>query len=103
MGNFSAEVLTSPIPVLVNFGAPWCGLCKMIQPILNRYEKEWQGEIKLVHVNADHNLKLANTYRITSLPTLILFEKGQVIQRIEGFANREDLYQILDRLSLTSV
>ena len=76
--TFTQEVLESPIPVLVNFWAPWCGLCKLINPQLQKFQSQWGPNVKLVGINADSNFKLANTYRLTSLPTLILFEGGQI-------------------------
>ena len=74
--NFKEQVLTSSIPVLVNFGAPWCGLCKVIQPTLIQFHDRWDEQIKLVDINADNNLKIASSYRLKTLPTLILFTNG---------------------------
>ena len=92
---FDKNVLQASEPVLVHFWAPWCGLCKMINPLLNKFHSQWEGQLHLVGINADDNFKLANTYRLTNLPTLILFEQGSVICRIEGFQGREDLYRTL--------
>ncbi|MCA1991176.1 MAG: thioredoxin fold domain-containing protein [Coleofasciculus sp. S288] len=100
--TFSREVLESPTPVLVDFWAPWCGLCRLIHPLVMEFQLEWGEPIKLVRVNADENLKLANTYRLKSLPTLILFEDGQVIQRLENFQGREDLRRALQTLMVKS-
>jgi thioredoxin 1 len=97
--NFREEVLTSSIPVLVNFGAPWCGLCKAIEPTLIQFRDRWDDRIKLVNINADDNLTLASTYKLTSLPTLILFTNGRISNRLEGFRGREDLRDSLDQMT----
>ncbi|MBD2693868.1 thioredoxin family protein [Anabaena catenula] len=98
--TFTQEVLESPIPVLVNFEAPWCGLCRIIHPLLLQFQAQCGDEIKLVGVNADQNFKLSTTYRLKSLPTLLLIEKGIVRQRLEGFRSRDDLRQALEEIKL---
>ncbi|TVP64450.1 MAG: thioredoxin [Nodularia sp. (in: Bacteria)] len=99
--TFTQEVLQSPIPVLVNFEAPWCGLCRIIHPLLLQFNAQCGDKIKLVGVNADDNFKLANTYRLTSLPTLLLVENGMIRHRLEGFRGKEDLRLALEEIKLT--
>ncbi|WP_199332083.1 thioredoxin family protein [Anabaena lutea] len=96
--TFTKNVLESPIPVLVIFTAPWCGLCKIIHPLLLQFQVQCSDRIKLVEINAEQNFKLSNTYRLKSLPTLLLIENGIVKQRLEEFRSREDL-----RLALESI
>lgn len=97
---FTQEVLESPTPVLVHFWAPWCGLCRLINPLLMRHQAEWGEKFKVVGFNADASLKLANAYRLTTLPTLILFEEGKVRHRLDGFHGRDDLSLALEAMTL---
>jgi thioredoxin 1 len=99
--TFTKEVLESSVPVLVNFEAPWCGLCRIIHPLLSQFQTQCGNELKLVGVNADQNFKLSNTYRLKSLPTLLLIEKGIVKQKLEGFRSRDDLRSALEEIKLT--
>ncbi|MDJ1173757.1 thioredoxin family protein [Roseofilum capinflatum] len=93
---FNHEVLDAQTPVLVNFWAPWCGICRLLNPVLSRFQTEWGQTLKVVSINADQSLKLANAYRLRTLPTVILFNQGRVQNRIEGFHSAEDLYRQLE-------
>lgn len=101
--TFTQEVLESPTPVIVHFWAPWCGLCRLINPLLMRYKSEWGEQVKLVGINADQSLKLANTYRLKTLPTIIVFQGGKVVHRLEGFQGRDDLRRALEKLMVNSL
>ncbi|MEG4805064.1 thioredoxin domain-containing protein [Microcoleus sp. ARI1-B5] len=100
--TFAQEVFQASTPVLVHFWAPWCGLCRAIDPTLATFEAQWAGKVKLLGVNADQSLKLANTYRLTSLPTLILFEGDRVLFRFEQYQGREELRRTLDSWMLAA-
>ncbi len=93
--SFAQEVLEAPGLVLVNFWAPWCGLCRLIDPLLNKLRSDWGESVKLVNVNADSNLKLATHYRLTTLPTVILFQDGRPIFRLDHFEGKEDFLRHL--------
>jgi thioredoxin 1 len=88
--TFKQEVLGSATPVLVNFWAPWCGVCRMVNPMLSELQAEWGGQIKLVSVNADENLRLSSIHKLTTLPTVMLFDQGKVICRLDQFKGRDD-------------
>jgi len=82
--NFDKEVLQSTGKVLVDFWAPWCGPCRMQTPILEKIASSGETSTKIVKVNTDENVPVAQKYGIMSIPTLILFENGQEIARFEG-------------------
>jgi len=89
--NFSDEVLASTMPVLINFWAPWCGLCRIVNPLLVKLQSDCGGQVKLVSINADDNLKLATAYRLTTLPTLLLLEQGTVLHRFDNFHSSDEI------------
>jgi thioredoxin 1 len=96
--NFSQEVLDSSIPVLVSFWAPWCSVCRIVNPFLQRFQAELDTPVKIVSINADDNFRLSNSYRLTTLPTLLLFDEGKVIQRLDRFHSRDDLRLAAEQL-----
>lgn len=96
--NFERVVLASPVPVLVHFWAPWCGLCRRVTPMLNRFQQEWSSQVRVLDINADENLKLANLYRLQTLPTLLFLDRGKVVHRFDVVRNRDELMRSLDLL-----
>ncbi|MEB3292033.1 MAG: thioredoxin domain-containing protein [Synechococcales bacterium] len=88
--KFTQEVLNSDAPVLVHFWAPWCGLCRLIEPALHHVLQESGSSLKLVGINADENLRLASSYHITNLPTVLLFQGGKVLDRIDTIPSQRD-------------
>jgi thioredoxin 1 len=96
--DFKNEVLQSSTPVLVHFWAPWCGLCRLVEPMLSRAVNESREQLKLVGINADDNLRLASNYRITNLPTVMLFQEGKLLHRFDRFDRKEDLLPLVQNL-----
>lgn len=87
--NFQKEVLESPEPVLVEFGADWCGACDMLAPILERLREEFNGQIKIARLDVDAGERLVKEYGIRDIPTLALFKNGQVVDEIIGVVPRQ--------------
>ncbi|HJS30323.1 MAG TPA: thioredoxin [Anaerolineales bacterium] len=94
--TFQAEVLDSPEPVLVDFGAVWCHPCKMLKPIVHELAVEWGEAVKIVELDVDYAPEIAIKYQILGVPTLMLFIDGEVRERLTGFQPKD---RIASRLS----
>jgi len=94
--NFEAEVLKSDVPVLLDFWATWCGPCKMIAPILSEIAEEYEGKVKVGKVDIDSEMDLAVRYKIVSIPTIILFENGEVKEISVGYKSKGELLKMIN-------
>lgn len=95
--DFSAKVLQSDKPVLVDFWAPWCGPCKMAAPVLEELSKDYEGKLQVVKINVDENQQVSEQYGIMSIPTTVLFKGGKELDRHIGFAGKGPFEELIKK------
>ena len=94
--DFEKEVLQSEIPAVVDFYADWCGPCRMVSPVIEALSKQYSGKVKFVKLDTDANQDLAIKYQVMSIPTVMVFKRGQVIERFVGAAPASFYKQKID-------
>jgi len=96
--DFKSEVVESDTPVLVDFWAEWCGPCKVIAPVVEELADDYEGKIKFGKVNVDDHNMIASEYGVRSIPTLLVFKNGSVVNQIVGAVPKEKITTILDKV-----
>jgi thioredoxin 1 len=94
--EFGDKVLKSPIPVLVDFWAPWCGPCKAMLPIIDELTAQYDGKLSVVKMNVDENTDVPGKYNVMSIPTFLLVKGGEVVESFVGTKSKEDMQKKID-------
>jgi thioredoxin 1 len=95
--NFGEDVINSSTPVVVDFWAPWCGPCKMLGPVIEEVSEELSGKVEFFKLNVDDNGDIAQQYKVSSIPTVIVFKGGEVVDKMVGFRPKADIVKLVSK------
>lgn len=96
--NFEQEVIKNDLPVLVDFWAEWCGPCRMTGPIVDEFATEYEGKMKVGKVNVDEYQNLAGKYNVMSIPTILIFNKGEAVKTLIGYMPKENFEKEIEQV-----
>lgn len=94
--NFESEVLGADVPVLVDFWAVWCGPCKMVSPLIDELAQDYEGKAKVCKVNVDEQMPLAEKFKVMTIPTIIVFKNGEIVEKSVGAKPKGDFAQLIE-------
>jgi len=97
-GNFEVEVIKSRLPVLLDCWAPWCGPCRIVAPTIEQLARKYAGRVKVAKLNTDENPEITSSYGILSIPTLLVFKEGKLVDRMVGAIPKGEIERRLSRV-----
>lgn len=95
--NFESEVLKAEVPVMVDFWASWCGPCKMVSPLIDELADEFAGKAKVGKINVDEQMELAERYKVMTIPTIMIFKNGEIVDKSVGARSKGDFADMLSK------